>query len=118
MVYILIIVLSAIAQYFGSWWLMPIVCFGLCFWKSETAKGAYGIAFAAISTLWLSYAIYQNIVTEGVITNKIADLFRIPNTTLLFTAVTLVGGTIAGFAGMAGYYCRTAFILPRQAIRK
>lgn len=109
MVYILIIVLSAIAQYFGPWWLMPIICFGLCFWKSKSAKSAYVIAFAAISTLWLSYAMYQNIVTQGVITNKIAELFRIPNAALLFTAVTLVGGTVAGFAGMAGYYCRAAF---------
>lgn len=110
MVYILILVLSAIAQYLGPWWLMPIVCFVLCFWKSKTALEAYGIAFAAISTLWLGYAMYQNVVTGGVITNKIADLFRIPNATLLFTAVTLVGGTVAGFAGMAGHYCRKAMM--------
>ncbi len=113
MVYTLIIVLSAIAQYFGPWWLMPIVCFGLCFWKSESAKGAYGVAFAAISTLWLSYASYQNVITQGVITLKIADLFQLPNAALLFTAVTLAGGTVAGFAGMAGYYCRVALIPPK-----
>jgi len=109
MVYILIIVLSAIAQYFGPWWLMPIVCFALCFWKSKTGKEAYAIAFAAIFTLWLGYAVYQNMATQGVIANKIAELFRIPNTVLLFIAVTLVGGTVAGFAGMAGFYCRKAF---------
>ncbi|MEZ4903308.1 MAG: hypothetical protein R2822_16885 [Spirosomataceae bacterium] len=109
MLYTLIIILSAIAQFFGPWWLMPIVCFALCFWKSETALSAYGVAFAAISTLWLGYATYQNFVTQGVITNKIAELFRIPNAALLFTAVTFVGGTVAGFAGMAGFYCRKAF---------
>ena len=53
MLYILILVISAIAQFLGPWWLMPIVCFGLCFWKAKNAKEAYGIAFAAVSTLSL-----------------------------------------------------------------
>jgi nucleoside permease NupC len=109
MVYILIIILSAIAQYFGPWWLMPIVCFALSFWKSKSVKEAFLVAFAAVSTLWLGLALYQNFVTEGVITLKIAELFRIPNASLLFAAVTVVGGIVAGFAGMAGYYCRAAF---------
>jgi hypothetical protein len=108
MLYILILVLGAIAQYFGPWWTMPIVCFLLCFWKSETPKGAYIVAFAAISTLWLAYANYQNHITQGVITEKIAGIFQIPNGFLLFTAVAIVGGTVAGFAGLAGFYCRKA----------
>jgi hypothetical protein len=108
MAYILILIISAVAQYFGPWWLMPIVCFVISFWKSETVKGAFGMAFAAIATLWLGLALYQNFVTEGVITLKIAELFKLPNAALLFTVVTFVGGTVAGFAGMAGYYCRAA----------
>jgi hypothetical protein len=108
MVYILIILLSAIAQYFGPWWLMPIVCFGVCFWKSETVKSAFFVAFFAIATLWLGYGLYQSFATEDVITAKIAALFQIPNAALLFVVVTLVGGLVAGFAGMAGYYCRMA----------
>ncbi|MFN8349817.1 MAG: hypothetical protein U0X91_32755 [Spirosomataceae bacterium] len=112
MTYILILLLSAVAQYFGPWWLMPIVCFGLSFWKSKNVKEAFGVSFAAIATLWLGYSLYQNVVTEGVITMKIAELFRFPNTILLFTAVTLVGGLVAGFAGMAGYYCRQALTAP------
>lgn len=110
MLYILIIVVSAIAQFFGPWWTMPLVCFALCFWKAESPAKAYGIAFAAISTLWLGYAMYQNIVTKEVITGKIATLFQMPNTTLFFTVMTFVGGTVAGFAGLAGYYSRKAII--------
>jgi hypothetical protein len=109
MLYILILVISAVAQYFGPWWVMPIVCFVGCFWKSESSKGAFGVAFAAISTLWLGYATFQNFVTEGVITNKVGEILRITNPALLLSAVTVVGGTVAGFAGMAGYYCRQLF---------
>jgi hypothetical protein len=98
MLYTLILIISAVAQYFGPWWTMPVVCFALCFWKSETAKGAYGVAFAAIATLWLGYALFLDNATKGVITYK----------SLLFTATSLIGSIVAGFAGMAGYYCRKA----------
>lgn len=112
MLYILILIISAVAQYFGPWWTMPIVCFGLCFWKSETPKGAYGVAFAAIITLWLGYALFLDITTKGVITQKITNLFieKAPYKSLLFIVTTLIGGIVAGFAGMAGYYCKKALL--------
>ena len=110
MLYILIIAISAVAQYFGPWWTMAVVSFLLCFWKSETAKGAYGVAFAAISSLWLGYALFLDNVTAGVMTSKITNLFMsgAPFNALLFTATSVIGGTVAGFAGMAGFYCRQA----------
>ena len=108
--YIPIFALSAVAQYFGPWWLMPIVCFVLCFWKSETAKGAYGVAFAAITSLWLGYALFLDNVTAGVMTTKMTNLFMsgAPYNALLFTATSLIGGLVAGFAGLAGFYGRKA----------
>jgi hypothetical protein len=109
LLYTLILIVSAVAQYLGPWWVMPIVCFIGCFWKSETPKGAFAVASLAISTLWLGYATFQNFVTEGVITNKIGEILHITNPALLLLAVTVVGGTVAGFAGLAGYYCRRVF---------
>ena len=108
--YILILALSAIAQYFGPWWLMPIVCFVLCFWKSETARQSFIIAFLAVASLWLGYALFLHNVTGGVMTQKITNLFisGAPYNALLFTATTLVGGLVAGFAGLAGFYGRKA----------
>jgi hypothetical protein len=110
MLYTLILIISAVAQYFGPWWTMPVVCFALCFWKSDTAKGAYAVAFAAIGTLWVGYALFLDNATKGVITQKITSLFlqNAPYKSLLFTATSLIGSTVAGFAGMAGYYCRKA----------
>lgn len=108
MLYILILVISGIAQLLGPWWLMPIVCFGLCFWKAKNAKEAYGIAFAAVSTLWLGYSLFQSFSSAGTFPLKVAEIFKLPNAASLFAAVTLVGGLVAGFAGLAGHYCRLA----------
>jgi hypothetical protein len=35
-------------------------------------------------------------------------LSNAPYKSLLFTATALIGSIVAGFAGMAGYYCRKA----------
>jgi hypothetical protein len=112
MLYILILIIGAVAQYFGPWWLMPIVCFLLCAWKSETAKGAFGVAFAAIATLWVGYSLFIDNATGGVMTQRMAALFfqKAPYSALLFVATSVVGGTVAGFAGMAGQLCRAAFM--------
>ncbi|AXE18962.1 hypothetical protein DR864_15000 [Runella rosea] len=108
MLYVLIILFSAIAQYFGPWWLMPIVCFVLCLWKADAALKAFGVAFFAAATLWLGYASYQHFANEGLIGQKVADIFKIPNVLVLVVITTLIGGIVSGFAGMAGYYCRRA----------
>ena len=108
--YILIFALGAVAQYFGPWWLMPIVCFVLCFWKSETAKGAFTVAFAAISSFWIGYALFLHNATGGVMTQKITNLFiaASPHNAFLFAITAVIGGLVAGFAGLAGFYGRKA----------
>ncbi len=112
MLYILILIVSAVAQYFGPWWLMPIVCFLLCAWKAETAKGAFSAAFLSITLLWLCYALFIDNKTGGIMTQKIAALFfqKAPYSALLFAVTALIGGTVAGFGGMAGQLCRAAFV--------
>lgn len=42
--------------------------------------------------------------------NRIAELFFLPNGAVLLTIVSLVSGIVAGFAGMAGYYVRQLFV--------
>lgn len=110
MLYILIIIISAVAQYFGPWWTMPIVCFLLCFWKSESWKSAFTTASASILTLWVGYAIFTDYTTGGVMSQKITELVfqKIPNKALLFTATGFIGSMVGGFAGLAGYHCRKA----------
>ncbi len=117
MLYILIIIVSAIAQYLGPWWTMPVVCFLLCGWKSKTARGAFGVAFAAVATLWLAYALFIDNATAGIMTQRMTALFfkGQPYNALLFSATVIVGGTVAGFAGMAGYFCRVAFVPTQKA---
>ncbi|TAE38273.1 MAG: hypothetical protein EAZ70_11965 [Runella slithyformis] len=111
MLYILILVISGIAQFFGPWWSLPIVCFALCFWRSDSAKTAWVVSALAAATLWLGYAIFLHYVTQGVMTTKITQLFlqKLPYDAALIIVTGVLAGIVAGFAGLSGFYCRQAF---------
>jgi hypothetical protein len=108
MLYLLILIVSAVAQYFLPWWVITPICFLLCAWKAESSKQAYGVSFAAIATLWVAYATFIHTSTGGVLTQKITEMIlqKIPYPSLLFVATATVGGLVAGFAGMAGHQVR------------
>ena len=117
MLYTLIIILSAIGSYFLPWWVIAPICFLLCAWKAENGLKAYGIAAAAITTLWVAYATYLNVSSGGIMVGRIAELFtagspflaKLPKVGFVMTAMTLIGANVAGFAGAAGYHFRQLF---------
>lgn len=117
MTYLIILVVSAVAQLFLPWWVIAPISFALAAWKSESAKGAFAAAAGAITTLWVAYAGYLNASTDGVMLQKIGAMFaenikflqKLPITGSFFTIMVLIGGNVAGFSAMAGYQLRQLF---------
>ncbi|MDP5140378.1 MAG: hypothetical protein NWP83_07900 [Spirosomaceae bacterium] len=111
MLYILIIILGGIASFFLPWWIVAPVCFGICFWKSESGKSAFAIGSAAISSLWLIYSLYLYFTADADILTPMAQLIsgsgalsKLPQTALGFTIMLLIAGLVGGFSGLAGYH--------------
>ncbi|MFN3487673.1 MAG: hypothetical protein ACK4YV_00995 [Emticicia sp.] len=117
MTYIIILIVSAVAQYFLPWWVIAPIAFAICAWKSETALGAYAAAAGAIATLWVGYAIFLNSNNEGIMVQKIGGLFaenikflkNLPVTPTFFTIMTIIGSQVAGLSATAGYHFRQLF---------
>ncbi len=117
MTYIIILIVSAVAQYFLPWWVVSPISFLFCAWKSESAKGAYVAAAGAAATIWMAYSIYLNSTTDSIMANKIAALFtfgvsfleKLPASGYLTTVAILLISTVAGFSGIAGYQFRQLF---------
>ncbi len=115
--YIIILIVSAIAQYFLPWWVIAPICFAIGAWKSETALGAYGAAAGAITSLWVGYATYLNMSTDGIMVQKVGSLFSenlkflkdLPITPTFITIMTLIGSQVAGLSATAGYHFRQLF---------
>ena len=112
MLYILILISSAVAQYFGPWWTLPLVCFALCFWKANSAKSAFAVPAAAALTLWVGYAGFLHYTTNGVMTTKITQLFlqKLPYDAALIAITGILAGVVAGLAGLAGFYGRQVLV--------
>lgn len=108
--YLIILVVTAVLQLFLPWWVIVLVPFAVCAWRSHHPGKAYAVSLAAVSTVWLTYATFIHNGTQGNMSNRIAELFFLPNGAVLLTIVSLVSGVVAGFAGMAGYYVRQLFV--------
>lgn len=108
--YLIILVATAVLQLFLPWWVIVLVPFVVCAWRSHHPGKAYAVSLAAVSTVWLTYATFIHNSTQGNMSNRIAELFSLPNGAVLLLVVSLVSGIVAGFAGLAGYYVRQLFV--------
>lgn len=110
MLFILIIILGGIASFFLPWWVVAPVCFGVCFWRSQSGKSAFIIGSAAVSSLWLVYALYLYFTADVNILTPMTQLISgsgflssVPQVTLGFTIMLLIAALVGGFSGLAGY---------------
>ena len=104
----LIALFSAILQLFFPWWIVVIVAAVISFWADYTPTKAFAIAFAAVSALWLTYALFIDMSTVSILTSKIAAIFTVSNATL-FTLTSFIGGFEAGLGGTTGSLFRQIF---------
>ncbi|WP_337044639.1 hypothetical protein [Emticicia sp. 17c] len=114
MVYILILVISAVAQLFLPWWVIAPVAFIIAMWQAKSPKAAYLAGAGAIATLWIAYAACLNISSGGIMLERIGGLFSeslkflksIPYSISFFFIMALIGSQVAGFSALAGYHFR------------
>lgn len=114
MPYIIILVASAIAQSFLPWWIIAPIAFLAGMLKSTSAKSAFAAGVGAITTLWVAYAFYLNISSDGLMLDRIGNLFaenlkflkNVPFTASFFTIMALIGSLVGGFSALAGYQFR------------
>lgn len=106
--FILIFIVTAILQFFTPWWSIALIPFLIAAWRPTTALKSFAAGFLAIALLWFLYGLYLHINTQGVISNKIAEIFSLPNGMLLLIVTTLVGGLVGGLAGLSGHFIRIA----------
>lgn len=100
--------LCFILQYFLPWWTLAIGAFagGYVFgnkgWKSFFA-GMLGVGL-----LWLTAALFIDIQTHSILTEKVARIFPTKTPALLFLLTAIIGGLPAGFAALTGSLLKTS----------
>lgn len=105
-----IIVLTFLMGYFFEWWTVAIAAFigGAIFGKSSGETFARGMV--AIIILWLLMVCYHHFSTQGILSNKIAQILPVGgNVGILIVVTVLIGGIVGGWGAMSGFLVRNLF---------
>lgn len=113
MLFLFILIISLVLQLFLPWWIIAIVAFTLSWWRSRSGGHAFGHSFMAIFLLWVAAGLFRSIPNENILANRIGEMLTLPlsetNWILVLLITGIIGGLVAAFAGMAGYFSRNAF---------
>ena len=116
MEFLIILVVAAVAQLFLPWWVIALVPFLVCMWMSKNGWKAFFLSFAALCVVWVAFAWYLHDQTNGAMSDRISQIFFLPNGLALVGVAGLVGGLVAGFAGVAGYHLRSMFVRKNELV--
>ncbi|WP_138479578.1 hypothetical protein [Dyadobacter bucti] len=104
--FLLILLVSALFQFFAPWWVIAIVPFVISLWRPTSSPHSFWIGFLAIALLWLAYGFYLHFVSGGAMSDRIAEIFSLKKGILLLIVTAIVGGLVGGMSGLSGYLAR------------
>lgn len=104
------IVLTFILGYFFDWWTVAIAAFIGGFFFGAASGETFAKGMTSVSTLWLSMVLYRHFSTQGILSNKIAQILPVGgNVGILIVATALIGGIVGGLGAMSGFLVRNLF---------
>ena len=105
---ILIAGLAYLVQMFVPiWWLFALVAFLVSFAFGKNALSAFFAGFIAIFLLWTLQTLVGSFENDFILVSKMSSLIQTPHPSLLFLITALIGGFIAGFSSLSGYFLKT-----------
>ena len=105
------LILAFLFQTMFPWWSIVIASFLISLIISTKGLSSFIAGFLGIAILWFFSAIIIDIKTGSILTERIADIFSLPNTWLLIFITALIGGLVGGFGALTGSYLRN-LIMP------
>jgi hypothetical protein len=112
MKFILSLILQATLSYlitlFFPWWTVAIVAFAVGFFIKTQGFTAFATGFLAMFGLWFGLAMFLDFQNGHILSERIADLFKIPANYLPYIT-GLIGGLIGGMSSLTGNLFRSLF---------
>lgn len=107
---ILIALMALILQTFMPWWSIAIAGFlsGVIF--TQKPGNAFLNGFLGIFLLWAAFSLYIYLVNQGLLAERLAELYSLPHGLLVVVLTALIGGICGGLAAITGNYFRKLFL--------
>ena len=104
---ITIIITCAILENFLPWWTIAPLTFFICYLFRLKWPHAFASGFLALFVLWAGMAFFVDSGNEHILSNRISILILHSVNPIAIVAITgIIGGLVAGFAGMTGAFLR------------
>ncbi|MEO6167206.1 MAG: hypothetical protein ABIO46_13650 [Chitinophagales bacterium] len=101
--FLLIALLSALLQLWLPWWSMMTAAILLSFFLGKNFRHAFFAGFFACGMVWLIYALAISFTAGNLMTDRIAVLFSLPASALLWLVSFLVAAIGGGIGAWLGY---------------
>lgn len=98
---LLIALICYIAQLYLPFWIVAVVSLLINVSIKTSTFSSFLSGFLGTGILWLIMSIYIDQSTNGILTERIANLLTV-NTPILIIVTAVIGGLVSGFAGMTG----------------
>ena len=96
------VLLNFLLQSFFPWWTLVLGMALTGFYFAGSGFRSFLAGFISAAILWLAFASYHHFVSDGLLTQKIDNLFPVP----AFVLTTLIGGIAGGFSSLTGSLLR------------
>jgi hypothetical protein len=106
---ILIAVFSYFAQLYYPWWSVVVASFFVGIIAPGKGLNAFMSGFIGVGLLWFTYAAIIDMETNSILTEKVANIFSLPNSFYVLIITGVIGGIAAGFGALSGNYFRAMF---------
>lgn len=93
--------------YIPFWWFFAVIAFMVSFAFSKKGFSAFVAGFAAIFLLWFVLTLGNSISNDFLLVNKMTKLVGAPHSIILILLTALIGGVVAGFSSLAGFFFKT-----------
>ena len=107
MLFIIIAILVYITQsIFASWWWIAVVSFVAAILVGRSKWEAFLSGFLGVAAVWVAQSFFVNQANEGLLAEKIAQIFKLPSGEWLLVITGVIGGLVGAFSALSGYSLR------------
>lgn len=90
--------MAFVLQSFLPWWTLAIAAAGVGYYYGNKGFLSFFAGFLGVGLLWLGMAIFIDVSTQSILTEKINRILPLNS----FVLTVLIGGLVGGFAALTG----------------
>lgn len=104
--------------YIPFWWFFAVVAFIISFAFGKSGVSSFFAGFVAIFVLWMVLNLGNSLENDFLLVDKMSNLVGAPHSIVLILISALIGGVVAAFSSLAGFFFKTfGDVKPKKVVK-